>query len=280
MRISHAPRHLAALALRTVRHREPAVIWGNEPMNGGNFLFLWATAWARHRATGTRWVVRYKPKMQPWLQEFPALWRLTVKEEDVSFLQPRTVEWGHDINEDFLYPDLKAFCREVLLAGSDFPRRWGTVVPDATVVNVRRGDYYSVPEHRAKYGMDIRGYLSAALRALGAPADSPVVLVSDDPAWCVENLSDLFGDASVTTMPEPHDMFQDLAQLSAARRLILANSTFSYWAGYLATSRPRGERPERVVAPLFFGRHYPYGESALLLPEWLAIPADEYEQER
>ncbi|MDT1847497.1 alpha-1,2-fucosyltransferase, partial [Acinetobacter baumannii] len=101
--------------------------------------------------------MRYKPKMQPWLQEFPALWRLTVKEEDVSFLQPRTVEWGHDINEDFLYPDLKAFCREVLLAGSDFPRRWGTVVPDATVVNVRRGDYYSVPEHRAKYGMDIRG---------------------------------------------------------------------------------------------------------------------------
>ncbi|MDT1904142.1 hypothetical protein FPK34_25985, partial [Acinetobacter baumannii] len=80
-------------------------------------------------------------------------------------------------------------------------------MPDATVVNVRRGDYYSVPEHRAKYGMDIRGYLSAALRALGAPADSPVVLGSDDPAWCVENLSDLFGDAAVTTMPEPHDMF-------------------------------------------------------------------------
>ena len=111
------------------------------------------------------------------------------------------------------------------------------------------------------------------LSGAGKPLD---LSDSDDPDWCVTHLSDLFADGDVRVMPSPHDMFQDLAQVSSADNLILANSTFSYWGGYLASSRPPGQRPRRVVAPLFFGRHYPYSESALLLPEWLAVPGDRY----
>lgn len=245
-------------------------------MNGGNFLFLWVTAWARQRSTGVSWLVRYKPKMEPWLQEFPRLRELTVTEDKVSFFQSRTVEWGHEINVDFLYPDLKQFCRDMLLQGSAFSDRWGTVTPGATVVNVRRGDYYSNPEFRRHYGFDVREFVRVAIEEIDSPGGAPVVFVSDDPDWCVTHLSDLFAGGDVRVMPSPHDMFQDLAQVSSADNLILANSTFSYWGGYLASSRPPGQRPRRVVAPLFFGRHYPYSESALLLPEWLAVPGDRY----
>ncbi|KFC50842.1 hypothetical protein GY12_19315, partial [Micrococcus luteus] len=149
-------------------------------MNGGNFLFLWVTAWARQRSTGVSWLVRYKPKMEPWLQEFPRLRELTVTEDKVSFFQSRTVEWGHEINVDFLYPDLKQFCRDMLLQGSAFSERWGTVTPGATVVNVRRGDYYSNPEFRRHYGFDVREFVRWRSKK-STPGRAPVVFVSDDP---------------------------------------------------------------------------------------------------
>lgn len=271
-----ARRPLAA-ALSVVRQRQPYVIWGNEPMNGGNYLFLWATAWTRARRTGKKWLVRYKPKMDPWLQEFPALLALTVGEEDVRFTQRRAVEWGQNPGVDFLLPDLKAFCREFLLKGSDFCARGETITPGATVINVRRGDYYSVDRHRAQYGFDIRSYVRAARDQLDYdPQRDPVVFVSDDPQWCQENLADIFGDHPARLMPAPHNMFQDLAQLAFAKNLVLANSTFSYWGGYLASSRPPAMRPKRIIAPLFFGRSYDYQESPLLLPEWLALPEDQF----
>lgn len=183
------------------------------------------------------------------------------------------------MGRDFLKFEIPRFLDEVLLRGSSFPHRIAQMPQDALVVNVRRGDYYSVPEHRRRYGMDIRGYIRAAVDALPQPLPPRVILVSDDPAWCREHLGFLREIGPVQTLPGPHDMFQDLAQLAAARQLILANSTFSYWGGYLATCRPPGERPERIIAPLFFTRQYDDGVSPLLLDQWLALPEDLYDGE-
>lgn len=261
-----------------VRRQEPFVLWGNEPMNGGNYLFLWATAWSRQQWAGERWLVRHKPKMEPWLREFPGLEALTVRESDIGWRQRRTVEWGQHAGRDFFLPDLKEFARRVLLDGSLFAERWDSVVPDATVINVRRGDYYSNPVHHARYGMDIEGYVRVALERHVPEHDGPVVFVSDDPDWCREHLSHLVPWTEPQTLPDPHDMFQDLAQLSHARHLVLANSTFSYWGGYIASSRPPGQRPRRIIAPMFLARDmYEYHESPLLLAEWQGVPADEYD---
>jgi len=151
------PRDIAAGVLATVRRADPPVIWGAEPMNGGNFLYLWATAWARRRETGRPWLVRYKPKMEPWLTEFPALRDLTVREDDVSFRQERTVEWGQQTYQDWFFRDLLDFTRERLLTSNGFQARLKQVDRGAVVVNVRRGDYYSDPVHRANFGFDIAG---------------------------------------------------------------------------------------------------------------------------
>lgn len=269
-------RSARARALSLARSEQPYVLWGNEPMNGGNFLFLWATAWSRRRWAGEEWRVRFKPKMQPWLDEFPGLRDLTVQEADVHWRQRRTVEWGQHAGRDFLLPDLRAFVREVLIPGSRFPDRWGSVTPDALVINVRRGDYYSNPHYRERYGMDVEGFVRAALRKARVDA-GPVVFVSDDPAWCRKHLRHLVPWTVPQVMPEPHEIFQDLAQLSAARHLVLANSTFSYWGGYIASARGPEVRPRQVLAPLFLARGiYEYNESPLLLPEWLGVPEDEY----
>lgn len=270
------PRDIAAGVVATVRRADPPVIWGAEPMNGGNFLYLWATAWARRREKGRPWLVRYKPKMEPWLTEFPALRDLTVREEDVSFRQERTVEWGQQTYQDWFFRDLLDFARERLLTSSGFQARLKQVDRGAVVVNVRRGDYYSDPVHRANFGFDVAGYVWAAVARVPRDEAGRIILVSDDVDWCRENLGFLSAWGEVGTIPGEHDMFNDLAQLAGGRHLVLANSTFSYWGGYLASAMPVNDRPQSVQAPLHFNRLYARGESPLLLPQWQAIPDDAF----
>lgn len=265
-----------ALALSRIRTARPYVIWGAEPMNGGNFLYLWATAWARRRERGESWVVRYKPKMEPWLNEFPALRPLTVNESEIGWRQRRTVEWGQQINKDFRFKDIRDFARELLLTSDTFQARMKGRPSDAVVVNIRRGDYYSDPRNRAVFGFDIPGYVAAALDRVPGDETQRIVVVSDDPDWCAHHLRSLLERGDVAYMPDSHDMFEDLAQLTVGRHLVLANSTFSYWGGYMASARAPHLRPRSVQAPLHFNRLYSDGESPLLLPEWRAIPDDEF----
>lgn len=51
----------------------------------------------------------------------------------------------------------------------------------------------------------------------------------------------------------------DLRIVAGARRVVLANSTFSYWGGYTALALPRAERPRSILAPLHFNRRYTRG---------------------
>ncbi len=64
--------------------------------------------------------------------------------------------------------------------------------------------------------------------------------------------------------PEVH-----LAMLSNAPRLILANSTFSYWGGYLSSWRFGS--PARVVAPWFHIRTDLGGAAWQLDPRWSVV---------
>lgn len=269
-------RDLAAGVLATVRRADPPVIWGAEPMNGGNFLYLWATAWARRQETGRPWLVRYKPKMEPWLTEFPALRDFTVREDDMSFRQVRTVEWGQQVFHDWCFRDLLDFAGEHLLTSDAFGARLRRVDRDAVVINVRRGDYYSDPVHRANFGFDIAGYVRAAVTRIPAADRTRFVLVSDDVEWCRAHLGFLADVAPVETLPGEHDMFNDLAQIVGGRHLVLANSTFSYWGGYTALALPRAERPRSILAPLHFNRRYTRGESPLVHPQWTVIPDEEF----
>ncbi|MBF0744108.1 alpha-1,2-fucosyltransferase [Micrococcus yunnanensis] len=269
-------RDFAAAALHTVRCADPPVIWGAEPMNGGNFLYLWATAWARRRRTGRPWLIRRKPKMAPWVAEFPALAELTVDEAAVRFRQERTVEWGQQTFHDWCFRDLLDFAGEHLLTSDAFRTRLGQVDRDAVVINVRRGDYYSDPAHRAAYGFDIVGYVRAAVAGIPPEDLTRFVLVSDDVDWCRAHLGFLTDMAPVETLPGEHDMFNDFAQIVGGRHIVLANSTFSYWGGYTALALPRAERPRSILAPLHFNRRYTCGESPLVHPQWTVIPDEDF----
>ena len=272
-------RRTMAAMLGAMRQGNPPVLWGAEPMNGGNYLYLWVTAWKRRQETGRPWTVRYKPKMAPWLSMFPSLRGLTVSGASIGVLQQRTVEWGQRAYVDWEYRDLTEFSRSFLLPSGPFRELIEKSNRSSVVINVRRGDYYTNPEHRKNFGFEIEAYVRAAVARIPEPDVTGFVIVSDDVDWCLDHLGFLHDLAPVATVPGPHDMFKDLAQIAAGRHLVLANSTFSYWGGYLSSALPAEVRARSVQAPLHFNRQYLGGHSPLLLPQWRAMPDDEFLRE-
>ncbi len=112
-------------------------------------------------------------------------------------------------------------------------------------VHMRFGDYLE-PDIARQYGNLDRNYYFRALSALTNREDFEkleIQLFSDDPGKGVELLNEI-GITSVSTLEDlelPPE--QELLFMSYFSRLVLSNSTFSWWAGYFASET------SRVVAP-------------------------------
>lgn len=259
--------------LGVVRRGGREVAWTPEFMNLGNLLMLGKWAFEGRRLDIER-RVRLHEKHVATLGLFPTLRRdLFVTEEEIRFTDKRVMPWSEQSSirttDDMeVLPD---YVRDAVLPGSPFTQDPGGL-DDALVVNIRRGDYYSVPEHKAEFGMDQVGYVREALRHVG---DVPgrIIVISDGLDWCEDHLDGILSEVAPTTY-EDGDLVHDLRMLVHARRLILPNSTFSYWGGYIGDQLHPGRQ---VIAPWFFsrgqdGRNLP----APVLPEWTALEGTFY----
>ncbi|MFJ4166438.1 alpha-1,2-fucosyltransferase [Microbacterium sp. NPDC089698] len=219
------------------------------PLTGaGNHLYDWLWAY-RHDRPGSPARVQHQPSMDPWLAEFPLLGGLTIPLAEA----PRLVADFRGSHEDmfgqhFTRAEVDGFCRALVASSSSFRERLSRaedeIGPGAVVVNVRRGDYYAHDFLRAAYALDIEGYVGASLRELRRrriPADQ-VVIVSDDVPWCVRHLPAVV-DLPLRALAHRTSALDDFAALAAARTLVLANSTFSFWGAHVATAL----RPDTVV---------------------------------
>ena len=173
------------------------------------------------------------------------------------FLEPDRLRWTDErlhppasffqhFGVDFSTTQLADFIRRYLLPDLPHPPS----DPRALTVNVRRGDYYSVPHFRSSYGIDIQAYLRASLarqQEVGGDATT-IRVVSDDPGWCQDHLRWLEDHAeTVTFAPPGGSPLANFVEVASAERLILANSTFSYWGGYVSNVLHPGNRAGVVV---------------------------------
>ncbi|KRE97324.1 hypothetical protein ASG76_00920 [Nocardioides sp. Soil774] len=236
-------------------------------MRLGNLLYMWLWAYQGQLAGAERRCLANKSTL-PWLPVFPeAHQRLVLLRDEVRFTDRRVQPWRNEVELDARYdpPHLEAFCREFLLPGVG-----NAAAPaDRLVVNVRRGDYYA-PEHVDEFGFDVVSFVRAAVDEAisGGGAPASIRIVSDDTGWCDDHLGFLKGIAPVS-FGATNDPLSDLRELAQARRLILSNSTFAYWGGYIGDVIA-GER--QVLAPAFWGRSEP-GSTRHLRPEWTAVDA-------
>ncbi|WP_394255891.1 alpha-1,2-fucosyltransferase [Pseudoclavibacter helvolus] len=137
---------------------------------------------------------------------------------------------------------------------------------DRLVINVRRGDYYSDPDLRAAYEMNIVAYLEEALQRVPKPPE--VVVVSDDEQWCRANLSGLFHRHGLIVDYAPNDPWENFKAVTTAKCLIGTNSSFSYWGGYVSTAI---DATAVVVMPGFHKRTVHAGWADQLDRRWQVI---------
>lgn len=240
-----------ARVLDTVRHSREKVYIAPPFSRGGNWLYLLAAVDADRRAdAGDFSYMLDTAGLEPWLTEFPALQELMMDPKDFKFLHRRYSGLDTNVEDSFAPGSLEIFARERLLSSEHFKQRIltvGNIVGNNTVVlSIRRGDYYSVPAIRQRYGIDTVAYVREALdQVLKRMSPSNFVVTSDDPQWCRENLSFLEDIAPVLYDKTGEGMFADLAVLAKARWLILTNTTFGYWGAYMA----QADHPAEVYVP-------------------------------
>ena len=244
--------------LELLRSNGREVAWTPEWMGLGNVLYL--TLWAfLGRETGGRHIVLRSEVLARWLPLFGGLAGYSLAREDVRLTDKRVRPWEREADGRpwFSCEQLDAF---LVAAGLDesVRRRAEAVglVPrtDQLVVNVRRGDYYDNPTYRADFGFDVEGYLRHAVPA-SIERDGPVRrvrVVSDGIVWCRAHLSWLDDLAEEVSYAEGGSPERDLLEVASSPRLVITNSTFSYWGAYL--SNAVHGRHSSTWAPRFFRR--------------------------
>jgi hypothetical protein len=127
-----------------------------------------------------------------------------------------------------------------------------------TAIQVRRGDYVKFPNHHPLLPAE---YPAKAVKIIGS---EEVWVFSDDIPWCQENLH---FDCPVRYVKD--EDYIEMYLISLCKNIVMANSSFGWWAGYLK------QGPGQVFAP------YPWFGQALLAegfkhddlipPDWMVI---------
>ena len=244
--------------LGLLRSNGREVAWTPEWMGLGNVLYL--TLWAfQGRTAGGRHVVLRSGVMDRWLPLFEGLAPYSVSRQEVRFTDQRVRPWERvaDGRPWFSFDQLDAFLAAAGLDESVRRRAEAEgLAPrtDQLVVNVRRGDYYDNPTYRADFGFDVEAYLRHAVSA-SLERDGPVRrvrVVSDGIPWCRAHLSWLDERVEEVSYAEGGSPERDLLEVASSPRLVITNSTFSYWAAYLSNAI-HGRHAE-TWTPRFFRR--------------------------
>ena len=139
-------------------------------------------------------------------------------------------------------------------------------------LHVRRGDY-TLPEQQKIQGLTRRAYYEKSLsylRRMGL--DGPVHLATDSPEMVGKEFAGMGDFLPIDPPPGAHP-FEVVLVLSRMDGLVIANSSFSWWAGFI------GERPERVViAPRPWFTQTDIDTRDLLPPDWLTLDRNGYDQ--
>lgn len=137
-------------------------------------------------------------------------------------------------------------------------------------LHIRRGDYINIGPTHAFHGVPSMAYYARGLANLReAGVSGPVYVFSDDVAWCRENLSALgelhfvsesLGGPSGTT---------HLYLMALCRHFVIANSTFAWWAAWLAEETVA--LPKKIIRPAAWFRAAEFRHVHPCPPSWIAL---------
>ncbi|MGI9652423.1 alpha-1,2-fucosyltransferase [Chryseobacterium sp. RLHN22] len=206
--------------------------------------------------------------MDYWLKFFPALRNFVISPEQL-IKKVDNLDWFNSyyqqFGNDFTKKELNYFIQNILLTNSILDN---IEISEKTIINIRRGDYYST-EKKLPSSFDQNAYLNEVIEKFPKIFNYPIEIVSDDVEWCKENLNfpyhikseDIFFKKDSTPI-------EDFKSLCSARNLVITNSTFSYWGGYICKFL---SNKNTVIAPNFASTLYENSTAYQLHPEWEII---------
>jgi hypothetical protein len=137
-------------------------------------------------------------------------------------------------------------------------------LPASVGLHVRRGDFVSLKDAAQLHGLCSVDYYRRAIGLLKERyPDCRFLVFSDDPQWARAELP--LDPSAVFVTGNEQRPEEDLALMSACRHHIIANSSFSWWAGWLGYGAE-----QMVIAPT------PWYASAKLDARDLAVPGWRY----
>ena len=144
---------------------------------------------------------------------------------------PQNTDLGDVVIRGY-FQDLK-FLPEPEEILSWYPYRFQDTNSAYTSIHVRRGDYVSAPNAAAFHGALNLHYYHAAIKLVGhTPFYS---LYSDDGEWCQENIEPLIPEWSYAVGKYRGTEIATIWDMAASGGIIMANSTFSWWAAFLCS---------------------------------------------
>lgn len=103
-------------------------------------------------------------------------------------------------------------------------------------IHVRRGDYLAETEFSGICSLSY--YRKAIDEVCKGESNLNFYIFSDDIKWCKDNLTPLLSESKVTFVTENRgkNSYWDMFLMSYCKILIIANSSFSWWAAYLSSN--------------------------------------------
>lgn len=115
---------------------------------------------------------------------------------------------------------------------------------DSVCVHIRRGDYLSTPQNRLIYNCCGLEYYKKAISTMAERLNNPMWFIfTDDPEWAQEHLS-FCQPSKIINHNLGQQNYEDLRLMKHCKNFIIANSSFSWWAAWLAKNQKK-----IVIAP-------------------------------
>lgn len=167
------------------------------------------------------------------------------------------LESESEIRSDFTFKNTLSGANQQLL---------NTLHSQTTVaLHVRRGDYVNTRMGATVLGALDISYYQAAIRKIKEQAKNPMfVLFSDDIQWALDNIQ-FPSEPMITDSKTENKDIEDFQIMSKCTHHIIANSSFSWWAAWLARTPP-----QMVIAPKNWFR-IGYSTHDLLPERWIQL---------
>lgn len=142
---------------------------------------------------------------------------------------------------------------------------------ESVCVHIRRGDYITNPKDQKALNICDEAYYRAAMDYVRLKIADPVFYIfsntSEDLNWIRENMH-LTGELVYVDLRNAD--YEELALMQSCKHFIISNSTYSWWAQYLA------EHPEKiVVAPSTWYRGDDQDATDIYQDDWHMIETTE-----